>query len=97
MTGDMPLRRYLRVPANEFADAQALGALYDPAVRRLYVPNHRDPSVFARWLPRAPVSPRADGTVSAAEANLVIPQTLAYQPPVYSAWSRRNVIRRRRT
>ena len=46
------LRVDLAVPFSEKSLARRLGARWDAAARRWFVPPDQDPSPFARWLPR---------------------------------------------
>lgn len=42
---------YLEVPFNEKDEAKALGAWWDPEVKKWFVPRGKTPETFARWLP----------------------------------------------
>jgi hypothetical protein len=48
---------YLEVPFPDNPAVKALGARFDPACKKWYVPDHLDPASFDRWLPRSPSAP----------------------------------------
>lgn len=45
-------RLYLRLPFTQHPEAKALGARYDGREKKWYVPDHLDPRIFSKWLPR---------------------------------------------
>jgi hypothetical protein len=85
-------RIYLCVPAGEREAVKALGARYDPDMRRWFVPRFVGVDAFARWLPAPAVIERKDGTTSTATANLVVAQVLPYGDPFNrTTWKTRRV------
>jgi hypothetical protein len=50
-------RVYLRVPFAEKEDAKRLGARWDQAVKRWFVPGDRDLTAFARWRQQSEYGP----------------------------------------
>jgi len=44
-----PENRYLDVPFEEKDQAKGLGARWDPAVKRWFIPPGKDPAIFERW------------------------------------------------
>ncbi|WP_234194266.1 exodeoxyribonuclease VII large subunit [Pseudacidovorax sp. NFM-22] len=61
-------RHYLNVPFAQKDAAKSLGARFDGAVKRWYVEDGRDLTVFAQWLP-------ASVSTSASSAELALPTT----------------------
>ncbi|HWV10211.1 MAG TPA: exodeoxyribonuclease VII large subunit [Pseudomonas sp.] len=61
-------RHYLNVPFAQKDAAKSLGARFDGAVKRWYVEDGRDLTVFAQWLP-APVTP------TSSSVELALPST----------------------
>lgn len=49
--------RYLEVPFPDNPAVKALGARFDRACKKWYVPDHLDPGAFERWLPHVPAAP----------------------------------------
>lgn len=46
-----PQIQFLDVPYAEKERAKALGACWDPQLKKWYVPSGRDPRPFQRWMP----------------------------------------------
>lgn len=42
----------LDVPYREKDEAKTLGALWDPDIKKWFVPKGRDPKPFAKWHPK---------------------------------------------
>ena len=53
--------RYLEVPFPDNPAVKALGARFDRACKKWYVPEHLDPGAFERWLPHVPAAPAGPG------------------------------------
>lgn len=62
---------FLDVPFKQKDEAKALGARWDAAARKWYVPDGMDPGPFSAWLPAGSKSPAA--TVKAAGRELALP------------------------
>lgn len=61
-------RHYLNVPFAQKDAAKSLGARFDGAVKRWYVEDGRDLTVFAQWLP-------ASGNTPSSSGELALPTT----------------------
>ena len=67
MPGTSP-RTYLITTFRDKERVKALGARWDPAEKRWYVPGHQDITSFAQWLPDLAA---ADAPIAAAESREV--------------------------
>ncbi|HBA66761.1 MAG: hypothetical protein CVV06_06790 [Gammaproteobacteria bacterium HGW-Gammaproteobacteria-10] len=62
-------KTYLNVPYAQKDAAKALGARWDPAQKKWYIPGNKDISLFAQWQSQdnaAPTSTAASGAGSAS-------------------------------
>jgi hypothetical protein len=80
---------YLNVPFSEKDLAKSLGARWDPAARKWYVPSDRDTAPFSRWLRRPDGAAPPAGHAAKASG----PVDLAQPDPTRSDWQDPVVIR----
>lgn len=69
-------KTYLNVPYAQKDAAKALGARWDAANKKWYVPAGKDPEPFGQWLtPAEPGAVKADSapTVAVSPTNITLP------------------------
>jgi hypothetical protein len=74
------VKHYLEVPYAQKDQAKALGARWDPARKKWYVPGGIDVAAFAAWIPAGEDVPAAVASGAAKPANGSV-VTIAHTAP----------------
>ncbi len=64
-------KTYLIVPYAQKDAAKALGARWDPAQKKWYVPSNKDISLFAQWQTQDNAAPTLNAAIGAGSASSI--------------------------
>ncbi|MEI8571088.1 hypothetical protein U737_02240 [Methylomonas sp. LW13] len=65
-------KTYLNVPYAEKDAAKALGARWDAAVKKWYVPANKDVALFAKWQMESEIGQLPGGEAKSSKADSVV-------------------------